>query len=234
MVNIAENIAQIRRQIADAAQRSGRQAKEIKLMAVSKFHPFERMREAADFVDLLGENRVQEAAGKRALWQENRFETPWHLIGSLQKNKARKALETFDLIESVDNFELAAVLNRVLEETDTVFPIYMEVNMSHEQSKSGVAEENALQLAEEILKKCPRLKIEGLMTIAPITEEEKAIRKAFCGLRELRDKLRLATGLELSELSMGMSGDFAYAIEEGSTIVRVGTAIFGKRVGYTL
>lgn len=229
MVSIEEKVNLIRERISNAAKASARNVSEIKLMGVSKFHPFEAMKEAAPFVDLLGENRVQEASEKRLLWQEVPFDTPWHLIGQLQKNKARRALETFDLIESVDNFELAAVLNRICAETDRNFPIYLEVNMSHEESKSGVDETDCPRLLDAIIEKCPQLCVEGLMTIAPITDDEISIRKAFSGLRELREKLCAQSGLKLPELSMGMSSDFEYAIAEGSTIVRVGTAIFGQR-----
>lgn len=229
MVSIEENVAKIRAQIETAAKVSGRLASEIKLMGVSKFHPFEAMKEAAPFVDLFGENRVQEGAQKRELWKSDPFETPWHLIGQLQKNKARRALETFDLIESVDSFELAAVLNRICAETERTFPVFIEVNMSHEASKSGVAEDCAEKLLDDILTGCPYLSVQGLMTIAPITDDERAIRKAFSALRGMKEKMCKGTGLELPELSMGMSADFEYAIEEGSTIVRVGTAIFGVR-----
>jgi len=229
LVSIEENVAKIREQIGLAAKMSGRTAAEIKLMGVSKFHPFEAMKEAASFVDLLGENRVQEAAQKRELWKSAPFKTAWHLIGQLQKNKARRALETFDLIESVDSFELAAVLNRICAETERIFPIFLEVNMSHEVSKSGVVEDSAEKLLNEILEHCRYLSVQGLMTIAPITDEEKAIRRAFSALREMKNRMCRETGLELPELSMGMSADFKYAIEEGSTIVRVGTAIFGER-----
>ena len=229
MVNIKENIAAVRAKIEAAAEKSCRGAEEIKLMGVSKFHPFEAMAAAAPFVDLLGENRVQEGAEKRRLWQENPFETPWHLIGQLQKNKARRALETFDLIESVDSVELALLLNRILEESGRDFPVYLEINMSHEASKSGADEKDAPKLLEDIMERCPRLAVFGLMTMAPLDGDEKAVREAFSGLRILRDRLKQQSGLALPELSMGMSGDFRYAIEEGSTLVRVGTAIFGER-----
>lgn len=228
---MADRIARVKAKIADAAHAAGRNPSDIKLMGVSKFHPYEEMEQAAPMVDLLGENRVQEAAEKRALWSEKGkpFAAPWHLIGQLQKNKARKALDTFDLIETVDSLELAATLNRICQETDKTLPIYIEVNMSHEASKSGISEQEAPHLADEICGKCPQLRLEGLMTIAPITTQETPIRRAFAGLRELAGKLRTQTGLALPELSMGMSGDFEYAIAEGSTIVRVGTAIFGER-----
>lgn len=226
---IEQNIARIKEKIAAAAKASCRTPEAVKLMGVSKFHPYSAMAQAAPFVDLLGENRVQEAEQKRKEWRQKPFETKWHLIGSLQKNKARKAIETFDLIESIDSLELALTVERICEEKDISYPIYMEVNMSHEASKSGIEEADAPRLAEQLQAQCPKLMLQGLMTIAPITEEETAIRAAFAGLRELAEKLKVQTGLALPELSMGMSGDFEYAIAEGSTIVRVGTAIFGER-----
>ncbi len=229
MVNIKENVSIVRAAIEKAAAKACRRTAEIKLMGVSKFHPFDAMEEAAQFVDLLGENRVQEGMKKRKLWRENPFETPWHLIGQLQKNKARKALDTFDLIESVNSFELAETLNRILEETAKKFPVYLEIDMSHDENKSGAKAEDAEKLLDSIMEHCPRLSVEGLMTMAPLDGDEKAIRTAFAGLRTLRDELKLKSGLSLPVLSMGMSGDFEYAIEEGSTLVRVGTAIFGAR-----
>jgi pyridoxal phosphate enzyme (YggS family) len=230
LVEIISRITDVRGKIEDAAQKAGRSAEEIKLMGVSKFHPVEMMIEAANFVDILGENRVQEAAAKRVQWQTRKSKTPWHLIGHLQRNKARKALEIFDLIESVDTLDLARVLDRILVETGVEkYPVFIEVNMSKEISKEGVEPEEAGRLLERIIQYCPHLSVEGLMTIGPNVEDEKAIRKAFTGLREMRETMRKTTGLALPELSMGMSNDFPIAIEEGSTIVRVGTAIFGPR-----
>lgn len=230
MVNqIRENITAIRQGIAEAAKKSGREAKDVKLMAVSKFHPLDAMLEASGDVDLFGENRVQEAAGKRAGWPKDGH-TPWHLIGHLQSNKARKALEIFDAVETVDSLSLARMLDRILSETKSVgYPIFIEVNMSGEISKDGVDPIEAAPLLERILTYCPNLLVRGLMTIGPNTDDMGAVRGAFAGLRELRDRLSASFGIELPELSMGMSGDYAVAIEEGGTIVRVGTAIFGQR-----
>lgn len=213
-----------------AAARSGRGPKDIRLMGVSKFHPLEMMAEASQFVDLLGENRVQEAEGKRAGWPAGN-KTPWHLIGHLQRNKARKALSVFSAIESVDSLDLARALDRILAETKAdPYVIYLEVNMSGEASKDGMQPGDAEQILDQIRQSCPRLLVDGLMTIGPNVDDPAAIRKSFANLRELREKLRSSSGLALPELSMGMSGDFETAIEEGSTIVRVGTAIFGPRV----
>ena len=228
---IKENVERIRGEIAEAARRAGRRADEVRLMGVTKFHPLEMMLEAAPLLDLVGENRVQEAAEKRAAWPEGTPCCPWHLIGHLQRNKIRRALENFDLVESIDALETACSMDRVLREggAERTFPIFIEVNMSREPAKSGVAPEEAERLLESIMKTAPSLRIEGLMTVAEDTGDEAVLRATFGGLRELRDRLSAASGLPLPELSMGMSGDFALAVEEGSTIVRVGSAIFGPR-----
>lgn len=234
MVDIKKNIEDIVDKINEAARASSRSAKEIKLMAVSKTRTVEEMLLASECVRLLGENRVQEAQGKRLEWPADN-KTAWHLIGHLQKNKARKALEIFDAIESVDSFELARMLDRILAENGRLrYPIFIEVNMSGEVSKNGVEPDLAQCMLENILTSCPNLKVEGLMTIGPLAADAKAIRKAFAGLRMLRDNMSSSLGVRLPELSMGMSGDFAAAIGEGSTIVRVGTAIFGTRASRAL
>ena len=226
---INENIAEIRERIAIAAKKSGRNTSDVKLMGVSKFHPIEMMIAASSGVDMIGENRVQEAAEKRLAWPVDN-KTPWHLIGHLQRNKARKALEIFDLIETVDSLDLARMLDRVLAETNiSDFPVYLEVNMSGELSKDGVEPQETASLLERVLDYCPHLAVEGLMTIGPNTDDVDNVRIAFEGFRKLRDSLRTISGLPLYELSMGMSGDYEIAIEEGSTIVRIGTGIFGLR-----
>lgn len=226
---IEQNILEIRERMRGAAMRSSRDLSEIRLMGVSKTYPVEYMLSAASKVDILGENRVQEAADKRLDWPSAE-RTPWHLIGHLQRNKARKALEVFDLIETVDSLDLARMLDRILGETNEQgFPVYMEINVSGELTKSGAAPEEAASMLERIMTYCPRLSVEGLMTIGPNTENDQDIRKAFEGLRLLRDRLSKVSGLPLYELSMGMSNDFETAIEEGSTLVRVGTGIFGVR-----
>ncbi|MGI6442892.1 MAG: YggS family pyridoxal phosphate-dependent enzyme [Synergistaceae bacterium] len=227
--DIKKNIEIIRQRIELSLKKSNRKEKEVKLMAVSKFHPIEKMLIASSFVDLFGENRVQEAEDKSLLWPEENS-VPWHLIGPLQRNKVRKAVSIFDLIESVDTLKLAETINRVAKEQNVrKYPIFIEVNMSDERSKIGIAPEGAEELMSDIMEKCPHISIEGLMTIGPNTNDVKLIRKAFEGLRNKRDFLRTQLGLELPELSMGMSGDFEFAIEAGSTIVRLGTSIFGDR-----
>ena len=226
---IERNISEIRERIRTAAKRSSRDPAGIKLMGVTKNHTVDYILSAVSKLDLIGENRVQEAVDKKLKWpDENR--TPWHLIGHLQRNKARKALEVFDLIETVDSLDLARMIDRILAETDSFgFPVYFEINMSGELTKSGVAPKEAASLLERVLQYCPHISVEGLMTIGPNTGDEREVRAAFEGLRLLRDKLRTLSGLSLDELSMGMSGDYEIAIEEGSTIVRIGTGIFGFR-----
>ncbi|NLD06301.1 MAG: YggS family pyridoxal phosphate-dependent enzyme [Synergistaceae bacterium] len=226
---IDQNILDVRERIRSAAKRSGRDPAEIKLMGVSKTHPVEYMLSAAAKLDILGENRVREAADKRLKWSPEE-RTPWHLIGHLQRNKARKALEVFDLIETVDSLNLARMLDRILAETDGYdFPVYIEINMSCELTKSGAIPQESSSLLERVMEYCPRLSVRGLMTIGPNTDDSGEIRKAFEGLRLLRDDLRSVSGLSIDELSMGMSSDYEIAIEEGSTIVRVGRGIFGSR-----
>lgn len=231
VTTIMKNVERIRAAIAEAARRAGRDAGRVRLMGVTKFHPLEMMLEAAPLLDLIGENRVQEAAEKRAAWPEGTPSCPWHLIGHLQRNKIRRTLEKFDLVESIDSLETACAMDRVLRESgaERQFPVFIEVNMSREPAKSGVAPEEAERLLESMMKTAPSLQIEGLMTVAEDTDDEAALHATFGGLRRLRDRLASASGLPLAELSMGMSGDFPIAVEEGSTIVRVGSAIFGPR-----
>lgn len=227
---IDQNIISIREKIRSASKRSGRDSAEIKLMGVSKTYSLEYMLSAAAKLDILGENRVQEAVDKRQKWSSDE-RTPWHLIGHLQRNKARKALEVFDLIETVDSLELARMLDRILSETDkNDFPVFIEVNMSGEPAKKGAIPLETSSLLERVMQYCPRLSVKGLMTIGPNTNDRGEIRRAFEGLRLLRDDLRLNSGLSIKELSMGMSNDYEIAIEEGSTIIRVGRGIFDQQV----
>lgn len=227
---IHDNIARLREKITLAAKKSGRGPNEVKLMGVSKFHPLDLMLRASAWVDVLGENRIQEAIQKNLNWPKDNH-TPWHLIGHLQRNKARRALEIFSLIETVDTLDLARVLDRILNETDIPsYPVFLEINMSGELSKDGVEPSRAKYLFERILKYCPRISVRGLMTIGPNTDNTLEIRKSFEALRIMRDELSVSFGLPLKELSMGMSGDYEIAIEEGSTIVRIGTGIFGARI----
>ncbi|MDR3321053.1 MAG: YggS family pyridoxal phosphate-dependent enzyme [Synergistaceae bacterium] len=233
-----ENIFAIRERIACAAARSGRRAEDIALVGVSKFQPLESLYMALDCgITVLGENRVQEREQKAASWSVlTPRKVEWHMIGHLQRNKARKAAELFDCIESVDSAELAFALDRIIMGTAedlkvSLYPVMIEVNTSGEESKNGVWPDRAIWLIEEITRVCPRLTIEGLMTIGPIGGGARGARESFSLLRSLIIEARGKVGLSIPHLSMGMSGDFEIAIEEGSTLVRIGTGIFGARHG---
>ena len=222
------NAEKIYERIQTARDKSGRTDK-IYFVAVSKTHTVDEMHEAEKFpcIDYFGENRVQEAEAKRKTYGTSRI--PWRLIGHLQANKARKALELFDTIDSVDTPELATRLNRIAGELGKNIPVLIEVNTSGEDSKSGVDPENFSQLLD-VVREQEHLRLDGLMTIGPITDDESKIRRAFANLRGLCENARTSTGLALPVLSMGMSGDFESAILEGSTMVRIGTLLFGARV----
>ena len=223
---IAENLERVRAQIADAANTSGRSLDGIELLAISKTHEAEKVRAAFDAgQQLFGENRVQEARAKIPLLPSA---LRWHFVGRLQKNKIRHALPLFELFHSVDSLALARDMNRIAEEEGRHPRILLEVNVAGEGSKIGFAPD-ALRAEMDALLELPRLTIEGLMTIPPFAAEAEASRRYFVALRELRDQFTKQFQIALPQLSMGMSGDFAIAIEEGATLVRVGTAIFGKR-----
>lgn len=214
----------------EAAVRANRNAAEIKLVAVSKTHPAKAVREAIlEGVTAFGENKVQEAESK--VREVGRDEAEWHLIGHLQSNKARKAVQTFDVIESVDSVEIAAKLERICEEEErSELPVLVQVDLAGEETKSGITEKDLPALIE-YLKSCERLKLKGLMILPPFFEDPEKTRPFFRKLRKIRDELAVDGAFEgtAGELSMGMSHDFEVAIEEGATIVRVGTAIFGER-----
>ncbi len=226
MAEIAENLERVREQIAQAATKAGRTADEIELVAITKTHPAERVREAIEAGQkLFGESRVQEARVKIPELPSN---LRWHFVGHLQKNKIRHALPLFELIHSVDSLALAQEINRMAEEEGLHPRVLLEVNVAGEGSKFGFAP-GTLREQMETLLALPRLSIEGLMTIPPLAEEREASREFFAQLRELRDALETEFEVKLSQLSMGMTSDFMVAIEEGATLVRVGTAIFGER-----
>ena len=226
---IAENLEAVRVAIAEAASRAHRDAGEIELVAVTKTHPPEAVAEAlAAGQFLFGESRVQEARAKIPL---SPGRARWHFIGHLQRNKIRHALALgFELLHGIDSLEIARDLDRVAAEAG-VFPrLLLEVNVAGESSKYGFSPAKLRAQLEELLA-LERLQIEGLMTIAPFAPEAEASRPHFVALRELREQLQTEFRLPLPRLSMGMSGDYAVAIEEGATLVRVGTAIFGARSG---
>ena len=224
---MTQNYNEIFERIQNAKIKAGRTDK-IFFTAVSKTRTADEMREAEKilWVDYFGENRVQEAESKRDLYPDSKI--PWRLIGHLQNNKARKAVEIFDCIDSVDSIELAVRLNRIAGELDKKIPILIEVNTSGEESKSGIAPQNFSQLLDIVVEQ-ENLKLNGLMTVGPLTDDEKKIRESFANLRNLIEHARVLTGLELPILSMGMSDDFELAILEGSTMVRIGTLLFGER-----
>ncbi len=213
--------------IQNALDKAKRKDK-ILFTAVSKTRTVDEMKlaEKISWVDYFGENRVQEAETKRKSYGQSRV--PWRLIGHLQANKARKAIELFDSIDSIDSIELAQRLNRIAGEFHKVMPVLIEVNTSGETSKSGIEPENFSQLLDFIVTQ-ENLRLDGLMTVGPITDDEKKIRTAFAILRTLNENARTSTGLTLPILSMGMSDDFELAILEGSTMIRIGTLLFGPR-----
>jgi PLP dependent protein len=223
---IAENLDRVREQIASAAANSGRSADDIELVAITKTHPAEHVREAIEAGQtLFGESRVQEA---RAKIPELSLNIRWHFVGHLQKNKVRQTLPLFEMIHSVDSLALAQDINRIAEE-DGLYPrVLLEVNVAGEGSKFGFSPA-ALGEQMEALLALPRLSIGGLMCIPPLAVESEDSRKFFVQVRELRDSLEKELSLKLPQLSMGMTQDFPIAIEEGATLVRVGTAIFGER-----
>src|SRR5579863_7203756 len=229
-MSIEQNIAQIRERIAAACQRSGRSVAQVKLVAVSKTVPPDRIRLAYDAgVRDFGENRVQEAEAKRPLLSD--LTATWHLIGHLQSNKARPARELFHWVHSVDSLRLATKLDKSAVCSGERLQVLLEVNLGDEPSKSGAKENEVLQLAEQI-GGLETLELRGLMTVPPFLENPGQVRPYFRRLRELAAKIESARlpGVSMNDLSMGMSHDFEVAIEEGATIVRVGTAIFGERL----
>ncbi len=225
---IADNVRRVRAQIEAAARRAGRDPAAVRLVAVSKTVEVERIRAAlAAGIDTLGENYLQEAQAK--IRELSPAGASWHFIGHLQSNKAAAAAGLFDLIHSVDRLKLATALETAASRQGKTQDILIEVNLAGEASKSGVAPEGAPELLRAVLA-CPHLRPRGLMAMPPWLADPEAVRPYFRQLRELRDALaRTFPDAFLTELSMGMSQDFEVAIEEGATLVRVGTAIFGLR-----
>jgi pyridoxal phosphate enzyme (YggS family) len=235
-MSIVENVAWVQERIASAARRAGRNPEEITLMAVSKTFPVERIRQAyAAGLRVLGENRVQEFAEKAGAVRDF-VDAEWHLIGHLQSNKAAKAAELFGAVDSIDSVRLAEKLNGATEKMGKTLPILIEINVGGENAKSGVAPGS--EELEQILLGGPRfgnLRVYGLMTVPPYSDNPEDARPFFRQLREIRDRIasRRLPAIRMDVLSMGMSHDFEVAIEEGSTCVRVGTAIFGEREART-
>ncbi|MGA1540034.1 MAG: YggS family pyridoxal phosphate-dependent enzyme [Chthoniobacterales bacterium] len=226
MTDIANHLAAVREQIASAAAHAGRDPATVRLVAVSKTHPAEAIAAAAATGQrVFGESRVQEARDKIPACPPG---LDWHFIGHLQKNKVRQALPLFAFFHSIDSAPLAQAIDRIAGETGKSVEGLLEVNISGEETKHGFSPE---QLRSEFaaLARLPHLRIRGLMTMAPYSDNPEDARPVFRALRELRDELRAAHNDPLPELSMGMSGDFVPAIEEGATLVRIGSSIFGAR-----
>ena len=226
MDDFSSRLACIEDAITAAARKAGRHPGEIELVAVSKTQTVAAIQEAMRAgVMCFGENKVQEARGKI----DELGRGTWHLIGHLQSNKAKDAVRLFDSIDSVDRAELAQEINNRANALGKTQNVLLQVNVAGESTKFGCAPGIARALAEEI-NALPRLNLTGLMTIAPFSPEPEKSRPHFAALRKLRDQIEADTGLQLPVLSMGMSGDFAIAIEEGATSVRIGTALFGERL----
>jgi pyridoxal phosphate enzyme (YggS family) len=225
-MGLAENLEAARGRVAVACERAGRNPATVELMAVTKGQPPGVVAEAADLgLSLFGENKVQEARVKIGLCPARLH---WQMIGHLQSNKCRDAVHFFEMIQSVDSLDLARELNKTAAKAAKHLPILLEVNMAGEASKFGYKPEALLRELSE-LNELDRLEINGLMTVAPWTPDPEKVRPVFRGLGELKKKCEDILGAPMAHLSMGMSGDFEIAIEEGSTMIRVGAALFGKR-----
>lgn len=226
MSTVADNLEVIRARIANAVQRSNRNATDVELLAVSKTFPVEVIQEAVDAgQSLFGENKVQELLAKQPAMSSK---LRWHIIGHLQSNKIRKCLPLVEAIHSVDSIDLARDINRIAGELGLFPKVYLEVNVAAESTKHGF-KPDALKAQLDDLYALDRLYIQGLMCIPPFDSNTEQTRRHFVFLRGLRDELQVRGGAPLPKLSMGMSHDFEIAIEEGSTIVRIGSAIFGSR-----
>ena len=227
-LTVRERCEGIKERVARAALRSGRDPSEIRLVAAVKSVPVGRVLEAVEAgVEMLGENYVQEAQRLR-----ERIEQPvqWHMIGHLQSKKARQAVRLFDVIETVDRVKIVSELQRSAKLEGKRLDVLVQVDLAGETTKSGAKADQVLELIEEV-KACENLCCVGLMTLPPLFDDPEGARPTFAELRRLRDRIQplVPSGVELKELSMGMSGDFEVAVEEGATLVRIGTALFGAR-----
>ena len=226
MVDIAENLAQVQQRISVACERSGRSPKEVQLVAVGKKFTAQVIKEAADCgLNLFGENRVQEAKIKIP---DCPGHLRWHFIGNLQTNKCKDAVALFDMLHAVDSLHLAEELNKRCEQLAKVMPVLLEVNVSGEGSKHGFTPKDAIEATQAFFD-FPKLELHGLMTMAPFSRQAESTRPYFRKLRELKNDCEEKLGASLPELSMGMSGDYEIAIEEGATLIRLGTTLFGPR-----
>ena len=229
-MSIADNIARVRERMEAAARRAGRRPEEVRLVAVSKTVDADRVRQAVEAgVKCLGENYIQEAQKKIADLGPG---IDWHFIGHLQTNKAKVAVRWFDLIHSVDSLRLAEELNRVARQQKKILPILLQVNLGQEETKFGAKESEVIRMLEKI-SHLEGISVKGLMAMPPFIEDPEESRPFFKELKKMAEAIarQRIPAIGMEELSMGMSNDFEAAIEEGATLVRVGTAIFGPRPG---
>lgn len=225
-IEMSERLAAVEARLVEACRRAGRSRDEVRLVAVSKTYGPERVEEAAaNGLLTFGENRIQEARQKIPLCRGG---LEWHLIGHLQRNKVRDAVSLFSMIHGVDSLRLLEAIDGAAAEQGRDIPLLLQVNIANEASKHGLAVDEVVAVLEAA-SALVHVSVEGLMTVPPFDADPEASRVHFAGLRSLRDRLAEQTGFPLQELSMGMSGDFEVAIEEGSTMVRVGAALFGPR-----
>ncbi|HEY3915223.1 MAG TPA: YggS family pyridoxal phosphate-dependent enzyme [Verrucomicrobiae bacterium] len=225
-MDIAANLDSVRQRITRACERAGRTPSDVTLLTVTKGHPAQVVRAAADLgLNLFGENRVQEAKAKIGLCPSR---LRWHLIGHLQSNKCRDAVHFFEMIQSVDSFSLAHEINKWADKSAKTVQVLIEVNVAGESSKFGYAPEKVLSELGEI-NALPKIEVHGLMTVAPYAQDPEKVRPVFRRLRTLKTECEQILGAPLPHLSMGMSGDFEVAVEEGATIIRLGSAILGPR-----
>lgn len=233
LVPVADNVARVRERIAGAAARVGRAVSDVTLVAVTKTRTSSEMAAVcAAGVRHLGENRVEEAEAKRP--QLDLSGVTWHMVGHLQRRKARRAIELFDVVQSVDSVRLARRLDVLMAERDQVLPVLIEINVSGEETKYGFRIEQRAELDAAVAEivPLPHLRVEGLMTVAPLCDDPEEVRPVFAHLRKLAGEFRTRHPQgEWRHLSMGMTDDYVVAVEEGATIVRVGRAIFGPRTG---
>ena len=223
---IATNLQSLRERINEKCTACNRDPERIKLIAVSKFFGIDAINEANKLgITDFGENKAQELRDKFELMGNK---VTWHFIGNLQRNKAKYAVKAAELIHSIESFQLAEEVNKQAQKLNKIQNILIEVKTSGEESKAGLDEENEIIKLADFCREKKNLKLIGLMTMAPFTDDEKKIRKSFIDLRKLKDKLN-NQGFDLKELSMGMTDDFEIAIEEGSSMLRIGSAIFGQR-----
>ncbi len=225
-MDLRANLSRVQERIAAACARSGRQPNSVTLVTVSKGHPAEVVCAAAELgLTVFGENRVQEAKAKISLCPSRLC---WHMIGHLQSNKCRDAVHFFAMIQSMDSLALAQEINRCAEKSAKTMPVLLEVNVAGESSKFGYTPEKVLAELKEV-NALPRIEVHGLMTVAPFAQDAEKARPVFRRLRELKEQCEDLLGAPLADLSMGMSGDFEVAVEEGATMIRLGSAVLGPR-----